>query len=63
MSPQKWEYLHVQVHNKKKHFRGEWHNTEEILAVLGAECWELVVVSSDHREEWEAFYFKRPMSS
>ena len=61
MAMTKWQYLHISIHNMKKHFRGEWLTRDEILAILGDEGWEMVAVLADQREEWEAFYFKRPL--
>ena len=58
-----WEYHHLQIHNLKKSFRGEWKDRDEILAILGREGWELVSVLADQREAWEAFFFKRPLEA
>jgi hypothetical protein len=60
MSLTKWEYLHVSIHNTKKHFRGEWMSRDEILNLLGGEGWELTSAHYDHHDELESFYFKRP---
>lgn len=61
MGGTRWEYLHLAIHNSKLSFRGEWMSREQILNVLGGECWELVSVVADQHEAFEAFFFKRPL--